>query len=222
MPRRMSVVWRCRCTEELAAEVVLTATRLVPIASRMGIPKCSARMGESRMPPPMPVMAPSNPAKKPSSTRSALSMARLGHHPRGGGGLGLLVRMIAGAHQRSGLDVPETEAQRFVPQLTEFLWRVEARDRQVVAGRTQILSYGKNVNPALAEMAEHFDQLVGGFAQAHHHSTLGHHAGGKLLRVFKQGKSAFVTCAGAYCAIKARHSFGVVVEHVGFRVEHDL
>src|ERR1700685_1989737 len=107
------------------------------MACRMGIPKCSARMGESRMPPPMPVKAPSSPAKKPSSTRSALSMPRLGHHPRRGGGLGLLVRMIAGAHQRSGLDVAEAEAQRFVPQLAKFLRGVEAGDGQVVTRRTQ-------------------------------------------------------------------------------------
>src|ERR1700733_7914770 len=142
MPSRMSVVWRCRCTKKPPAEVVMTATRFVQMASRMGIPKCNARIGESRTPPPMPVMAPSNPAKKPSSTRSALSMPRLGHHPRRGGRLGLLVRMITGAHHRAGLDMAETEAQSFVPQVAELFRRVEPGDGQVVPRGPQILAYG--------------------------------------------------------------------------------
>src|SRR5580693_2218629 len=98
-------------------------------------------MGESRMPPPMPVIAPSNPAKKPSRTRSALSMPRLGHHPRRGGGLGLLVGVIAGAHHRARFNVAEAEAQRFVAQFAEFFGRVEARNGQVVARGAQILAH---------------------------------------------------------------------------------
>src|ERR1700691_281297 len=222
MPRRMSVVWRCRCTDELAAEVVITATRLVPMASRMGIPKCSARIGESRTPPPIPVTAPSNPAKKPSSTRSALSMPRLGDRLRSGGGLSLLVSVITGAHQRPGLDVTEPEAQGFIAQLTEFFRSVEARHGQVVARWTQILAYGKNVNPAPAEIAEYLDQLLNRFAQTHHHAALRHHAGREFLGVLEQGKSAFVTRAGAHRAIKARYRFSVVIQNVRPRIEHDL
>src|SRR4029077_13625562 len=148
----MSVVWRCRCTEELAADVVMTATRLVPIACRMGIPKCRARIGERRTPPPIPVSAPSKPAKKPSRTRSALSIVVLSYHSRCGCRLGLFVRVVAGAHHGTGFDVAEAEAQRFVPQLAEFLGRVEAGNGQVVARWTEILAYGKNVNATSAEV----------------------------------------------------------------------
>src|ERR1700675_3040955 len=110
------------------------------MACRMGIPKFSARMGVSRTPPPIPVNAPSNPAKKPSSTRSALSIRRLSHHPRGGCRFRLLVRVIARAHHRSGLHVAEAEAQGFIPQLAKFLRRVEPCDGQVVARGTQVLA----------------------------------------------------------------------------------
>src|SRR5580704_2464348 len=222
IPSRMSVVWRWRWTEELAAEVVITATRLVPMAWRMGIPKCNARMGESRMPPPMPVMAPSKPAKKPSSTRRTLNMPRLGHHPRSGCRLGLLVRVIAGAHQRSGLDVAEAEAQRLLPQLAEFLRRVEPGYGQVVARGAEILTHGKNVNAAATEVAEHLNQFFRGFAESHHHSALRHHAGRELLGIFQQREAAFVTGSGAHRAVKTRHGFGVVIENVGPRLEHNL
>src|ERR1019366_5333278 len=140
----------------------------------------------SKTPPPMPVNAPSNPAKKPSSTRSALSMESLRDYPWSGGGPGLLVRVIAGAHHRSGLDVAEAEAQRFIPQLTEFLRRVEAGDRQVVARGAQILAHGENVNAAAAEIAEYLDEFVAGFAQSDHHAALGHHAGREFLGVLEQ------------------------------------
>ena len=86
-------------------------------------------------------------------------MPRLGDHPRRGGGLGLLVRMIARAHQWSGFDVAEAEAQGFVPQIAEFLRRVETGNGQVVPRGTQILAYGKNVDAAAAEIAEHLDQF---------------------------------------------------------------
>src|SRR5258706_1628490 len=222
MPRRMSVVWRWRWTEELAGEVVITATRLVPIACRMGIPKCSARMGESRMPPPIPVIAPSNPAKKPSTTRSALTMPRLGHHPRRGCGLGLLVRLVAGTQHRPGLDVAEAGAQRLIPQLAELLWRIEPGNGQVVARGAQVLAHGKNVNASAAEIAKHLDQFVRGFAQANHDSTLRHHAGREFLGILQQGESALVTGARTHCAIKSRDGFGIVIENVRLRGKYDL
>ena len=83
MPRRMSVVWRCRCTAELATEVVITATRLVPMATRMGTPKCSAKIGVIMMPPPRPARAPINPATKPRTIKrrviKRLAFDGLGH-----------------------------------------------------------------------------------------------------------------------------------------------
>src|SRR5579864_3577170 len=44
----------------------------------------------------------------------------------------LLMRMIAGAHQRPRLDVPETEPQCFLFHLAKLGRRVEARNRQVI------------------------------------------------------------------------------------------
>src|ERR1700756_1278364 len=44
----------------------------------------------------------------------------------------LLMRMIAGAHQRPRLDVSETEPQCFLFHLAKLGRRVEARHRQVI------------------------------------------------------------------------------------------
>ena len=45
----------------------------------------------------------------------------------------LLVGMIAGTHQRSGLDMAETTAQRFLFQIDELIRRVEAGNREMIA-----------------------------------------------------------------------------------------
>src|ERR1700692_2392505 len=166
MPRRMSVVCRCRWMDELAAEVVITATRLVPIACRMGIPKCRARIGVRRTPPPMPVSAPSMPAKKPSRTRSALSIVGLSYHARNRCRLGLFVRMIAGTDHGARLDVTETEAKRFIAEIAELLRCVETGNRQVVARRPQILAHRENIDAAGAEIAEDFDHILARLAQS--------------------------------------------------------
>src|SRR5580704_252412 len=192
----------------------MTAIRLVPIAWRIGIPKCSARMGVSRTPPPMPVSAPSNPAKKPSTTRSALSIAAL-HHPRGGGGFSLFVRVITRAHHGAGFDVAEAEAKGCFTQFAEFLGRVEARDGQMIARRAQILPDGKNVDAAAAEIAEYFDQFVRRFAEADHDAALCHHAGREFLGVIEQRESALVARSGANRAVEARDRFSIVIQNVG-------
>src|ERR1700733_1480777 len=112
--------------------------------------------------------------------------------------------MIAGAHQRTGLNVAEAEAQRSLPQLAELLRRVEARNRQVIARRTQILTHGKNVDAAATEIAKHLDQLFRGFAQPNHHAALGDYAGRKLFGIFEQVESALVARAGAHGTIESR------------------
>ena len=46
--------------------------------------------------------------------------------------------------------------------------------------------------------------------------------GENFLAFSSSVERALVTRAGAHHAIKPRHSFGVVVENVGLRLEHDL
>jgi hypothetical protein len=102
---------------------------------------------------------------------------KLEHHPRRRSGIGLLVRVIAGADQRARLDVAETEAERFIPQIVKFCRFVETSDGEMIFRRAQILPDGENVDSTGAKVAEDFDQFVGGFAEAYHDAALGHHAG---------------------------------------------
>src|SRR5947209_13643703 len=46
--------------------------------------------------------------------------AELDYHSRSGSRFSLLVRMVAGAHHRPGLDMAEAEAQSFFTQFVEF------------------------------------------------------------------------------------------------------
>ncbi len=61
----------------------------------------------------------------------------------------LVVRVIARAHHWSRFNVAETKAQSMVSQVNKLLRFVEARDRQMIFGRPQILADGKDVIDAL-------------------------------------------------------------------------
>ena len=55
------------------------------------------------------------------------------------------MRMIAGPHQRPGLDVPEAHSERFGLQFGKFPRRVKSRHGQMITGRPQILPNRQNV-----------------------------------------------------------------------------
>jgi len=133
----------------------------------------------------------------------------------------VLVRVITGSHHRSGLDVPEPETERFVLQVDKLFRFVEASNRQVILRRPQILAHGEDVDSSPAEVAENLDQFICGFAEADHHSAFRSSVRRKLLGVFQQGERALVTGAGAHHAIESGHGLRIVIQYVGFRVEHD-
>ena len=83
----------------------------------------------------------------------------LRHRPRRRGGIGVLVRVITGPYQRSGLNVAETEAESLIPQIGKFFGRVEASNWKVIFRGTQVLTYGENIYAACAEVAENFHKL---------------------------------------------------------------
>ena len=69
------------------------------------------------------------------------------------------MRMIAGAHQRSGFYVAKPALQgRFLEKL-KFIWCVEARNREMVAGRPQVLTNGEDVYSAGTEISKYLNQL---------------------------------------------------------------
>ena len=57
---------------------------------------------------------------------------KLRDRPRLRSGIGMFVRVVTGPHQRSGLDMAETEAQSLFPQIGELPRLIEAGNRQVV------------------------------------------------------------------------------------------
>lgn len=57
---------------------------------------------------------------------------KLCHRPRRRSGIGVLVRVVAGPHHRSGFNVAETEAQSLIPQVNKLLRFVEAGDGQMI------------------------------------------------------------------------------------------
>src|SRR5579871_400225 len=83
------------------------------------------------------------------------------------GGLGLLLRMVAGADERAGLDVTETHGESFVLEEGELLRRVEALHDEMVARGAEILPDGEDVDVAISEIAEDGEELVNFFAHAH-------------------------------------------------------
>src|SRR5579864_4065094 len=103
--------------------------------------------------------------------RQGTKKLRIGHpvsSPPGSCVIRLLVRMVAGADQRPGLDVAEAEAQSLFFQVSEFIRRVKARNRQMVARGAQILSDGKNIDPPCGKVAKDVNPFGHGFAEPNH------------------------------------------------------
>ena len=63
------------------------------------------------------------------------SRSKLRHRPWQRSGIGVLVGVVAGPYQRSGLDVAEAETQSLLPQIRELCRFIEAGNRQVIFRR---------------------------------------------------------------------------------------
>ena len=74
--------------------------------------------------------------------------------------VGLLVGVIAGAHQRAGLDMAETHLQGFFFEEAELVGRVQPRHGKVVLRRPQVLADGEDVHVVGREIAENLEQFV--------------------------------------------------------------
>src|SRR5215203_204654 len=69
-----------------------------------------------------------------------------------------LLGVVAGAHERAGSD--GLEAERVGLALGELLGMPVAHDRQMVAGRAQILPDGEHLHVMLAQDPERLQQLL--------------------------------------------------------------
>src|ERR1022692_2807759 len=97
-----------------------------------------------------------------------------------------MASQVTGPHQRSGLDMAETEAQSLFPQIGKLFGLIEAGNRQMILRRAQILPYREYVDAARAKIAEDFDQFFRRLSQANHYAALGHHAGREFLGILQQ------------------------------------
>ena len=67
-------------------------------------------------------------------------------------GLDLLPGVVTRPNEGSGLDVPESHRQSFLPQRGEFVGRVLTVHREVIVGRTQVLAEREDVDVHLSEV----------------------------------------------------------------------
>src|SRR5436190_15211614 len=95
--------------------------------------------------------------------------------------VGLLVCVIARSHQWTGLYVAEAETKSFFFQIAKFFECVEAGNRQVVARRSQVLSYSQDIHTAFGQIPEHVHEFGHCLAQADHKTGFRHHSWGELL-----------------------------------------
>ena len=99
---------------------------------------------------------------------------------------------------------------------------VVARHHRVVGRRAEVLAERQDRDADLAQVLEHLHEFVLLFAKAHHQAGLGRNVRRVGARAIEQFQRARVAAARAHHAIQARHGLGVVIEHVGPRVEHGL
>ena len=80
----------------------------------------------------------------------------------------MFMGVITRAHQRPRFHVAKTASESRFPQELKLLRGIKARDWQMVARRTQVLSEGEDIHSARTEIVENFHEFGGGFAQSHH------------------------------------------------------
>src|ERR1035441_9593816 len=132
----------------------------------------------------------------------------------------LLVRMIAGPHQRPRLHVAEANLERLGLQLGELARRIEPGHGQVIARGAQILTDGQNVATGRGQIAEDLEQLGGLLAQAHHHAGLGKPRGPQPFGVAQQLQAPLIPRPRAHRAVEPRHRLDVVIKHLRPRLDH--
>ena len=90
--------------------------------------------------------------------------------------------------------------------------------------RLQILANGHDVARDGAQVLHQVDDFVERFAKSDHDAALGQHAAVFAIAprrgALQQRQRLLVDSVGSDAAIKSRDRFGVVIQHVGLRVEH--
>src|SRR5215213_4816772 len=132
-----------------------------------------------------------------------------------------LLGVVAGAHERAGSDGLEAERVGLALELGELLGMPVAHDRQVVAGRAQILPDGEHLHVMLAQDPERLQQLLARLAEPGHQAGLRDDlVAAHLLGVAQDSAGAQEARTAPRQRIQPRHRLDVVVEHVRALRDH--
>src|SRR5690242_12590514 len=134
-------------------------------------------------------------------------------------GLDLFPGVIAGTHERAGLDVLKAHRHPDVAHVAEFVGSHVAVDWNVVGRGTQILAERENVDVDGAQVAHDELDFLEGLAHAKDDARLGRNVRRDPLGRAENLHHALVATAGTATLVEARDGFRVVVVDVGSRLE---
>src|ERR1043165_7576976 len=142
--------------------------------------------------------------------------------------LGLMVGVIAGAHQRAALNDAEAAAQALGLELVELLGGHPAVDGQAVARGLEVLADGEDGAPSptalrarrLLNLFHQGQDFIVALADADHDAGLGDAS--LLLDAAEELQRAVELGAGADGGVHAADGLEVVVDDVGAGVDHHL
>jgi diguanylate cyclase (GGDEF)-like protein len=117
----------------------------------------------------------------------------------------LLVGVIRAAHQRRAGRMRKAHRAGLDLEHLERLRRHVAQHGQVMIARREVLADRQHVDVVRAQVTHHVQDLVVGFAQAHHQAALGRHVGHAALELLQQLQRMRVVGAGARLLVQARH-----------------
>ena len=133
---------------------------------------------------------------------------------------GLLVGVVAGAHERAGFDDAQADAEGELLPVPELLGRHPAVDLPVLRGGLQVLAEREDVHLLGGDVAQALFDLGRRLAEAEHDSGLRGEAA--RLGVAEHGEAALVAGLHADGLLEALDGLDVVVEDVGLGVEHGV
>ena len=128
--------------------------------------------------------------------------------------------MVAAAREWAGFHVADAKGRPEHGPALELGWLHPARHRKVVAGGSQVLADGDDVDAHRGEVGQQTVDLLHGLAEADHQTRLDGEA--SRLRPSEHRQAAGVPGRGSHGALQTGHGLDVVVEHVGARIEQQL
>src|SRR4029453_5191651 len=128
---------------------------------------------------------------------------------------GLFVGVIRRAYQRADGGVAESECVGLALKHGECVRMHVTRYRQMAGAGLEILPDGEHLDLVRAHVAHDRENLLVGFAEAHHQAGLGRNLREALLELLQQLERMPIVRARPGLLVEARHGLEIVVHHVG-------